>query len=174
VTLWRQAAAAVVALLMAGCASLPRPAADGAALSGRMTVRVESDPVRSLTAAFELGGDADRGQLVLTSPLGTVLALARWSPDGATLATPDGTQAQPDLDTLAEQALGERVPLSAMFDWLRGRPWPHAPHAMLGQGAAGFDQLGWQVDLSRLAEGWVDARRAAPPAVSVRVRLDRG
>jgi outer membrane lipoprotein LolB len=170
----RRGFAAALALLVAGCASVPRPAPDAAALSGRMTVRVESEPSRALSAAFELGGDADTGQLVLTSPLGTVLALARWSPQGATLTTPDGTQAHGGLDALSEQALGERVPLAAMFDWLRGRPWPRAPHQPAADGTAGFDQLGWHVDLSRLPEGWLQARRDAPPVVNVRVRLEGG
>jgi hypothetical protein len=37
---------------------------------------------------------------------------------------------------------------------------------------AGFEQLGWAVDVSRLAAGSVEARRATPPVVTVRARLD--
>ena len=66
-------------------------------------------------------------------------------------------------------ALGESLPLAALPDWLAGRPWPGAPHT---PGEAGFVQLGWQVSLARRSEGWIEARRAAPPAVLVRVKLD--
>ena len=34
-----------------------------------------------------------------------------------------------DLDALAAAALGEGVPMLALFDWLRGRPWAGAPSA---------------------------------------------
>ena len=91
-------------------------------LNGRLSVRVESDPVRALSAAFELSGDASSGALVLTSPIGATLAQAHWTPAEAVLETPGASHRYPDLDALAEQALGERVPLAALFDWLRGRP----------------------------------------------------
>jgi len=57
----------------------------------------------------------------------------------------------------------------ALIDWLRGRPWPGAP-SLASPG--GFEQLGWHVDLSRFAEGWVLAARERTPAISVRIRLE--
>jgi outer membrane lipoprotein LolB len=171
----RLRAAAALGLLaaLAGCASLKPPHAEGAqVLTGRLTVRVESDPVRALSAAFELSGTAREGAMALTSPLGNTLAQARWKPDDVVLETPGSQQRYPDLDTLAERALGERVPLAALFDWLRGRPWAGARSEALGNGEAGFAQLGWRVGLARYTEGWVEARRDAPPAVTMRARLD--
>jgi hypothetical protein len=38
---------------------------------------------------------------------------------------------------------------------------------------AGFRQLGWTVDLSRFDEARILARRDAPPAVTVQVKLDK-
>jgi outer membrane lipoprotein LolB len=67
--------------------------------------------------------------------------------------------------------LGETLPLAALFDWLRGRPWPGAPSRPVAA-PPGFEQLGWRVDLARFAEGQVDARRDRAPAVNVRARLD--
>ncbi len=169
----RIAAALGALAMLAGCAALQTPHAEGAqVLTGRLSVRVDSEPVRALSAAFELSGNSRVGALALTSPLGNTLAQARWKPEEAVLETPGSLQRYPDLDTLAEQALGERVPLAALFDWLRGRPWSGARSEPLPDGEAGFSQLGWRVGLARYAEGWVEARRAAPPAVTMRARLD--
>jgi outer membrane lipoprotein LolB len=129
----------------------------------------EGQPARNLSAAFELRGDAEHGELDLVSPLGNTLARARWAPGRAQLLTSDGATAYPDLEALARETLGEALPLGALFDWLRGRPWPGAPS---GATATGFEQLGWSVDLQRRAEGWIVARRDAPPAVTVRARMD--
>jgi outer membrane lipoprotein LolB len=166
------AAVATLGLLPA-CASLTPPHAEGSrVLSGRLSVRVDSDPVRSLSATFELSGDARAGALVLSSSLGTTLAQARWAPGEAVLETPSARARYTDLDSLAEQALGERVPLAALFDWLRGRPWAGAASEALPAGEPGFTQMGWRVGLARFTEGWVDATRGASPTVTVRAHLD--
>lgn len=160
-----------LALGLVACATpVPRSTPD---LSGRLAVRVAGDAARSLSAAFELTGNAQAGSLALTSPLGTVLAQARWAPGRATLQTPDGQSQHASLDDLAEAALGERIPLAALLDWLHGRPWAGAPALPLPAPATGFSQLGWQVDLARRADGWVQAQRdQPPPQVTVRARIE--
>jgi outer membrane lipoprotein LolB len=177
VTGLRRAAAVVAAAALAGCASVaPLPPATGETLSGRIAVNVEGSagaPPRALAASFELQGDARDGRLDLASPLGTMLARARWSSGRAQLATPQGTTQFDDLDTLAREMLGESLPVAALFDWLRGRPWPGAPSRGAAPPAAGFAQLGWEVDLARFDDALVAARRDAPPVVTVRARLDR-
>jgi outer membrane lipoprotein LolB len=160
-------------LVFAGCATLPaEPPADAPRLAGRLSVRVDAEPVRAVTADFELRGDARRGLLLLSSPLGAAMAEARWSPNFTVLLSPEGRYQFPDLDEMAAQTLGERLPMAALFDWLRGRPWAGANHATLPPPGAGFEQLGWQVRLDRWADGFVEARRAAPPVVTVRARLE--
>lgn len=165
----RLVAHAVTAALLAGCASLNPAAVEGEALSGRLSVRVEGDAERSFNAAFELAGSPERGSLSLNTPLGTMVAQADWSGGQVRLRSREGERRYPDLDSLSEEALGERVPLAALFDWLRGRPWPGAASIA---GPRGFAQLGWEVDLSRYGEGWVLAERKLPPVVTVRARLD--
>ncbi len=128
-----------------------------------------SQPAQSMSAAFELQGDGSHGELRLFSPLGTRLVTASWSALGAQLSTPEGARSFDSLDALAEQALGQSVPLAALPDWLAGRPWAGADHQL---GPEGFEQLGWQVTTLRLAEGQLDARRAAAPSVLLRVRLE--
>ena len=172
-TLRRAAAVLAAALLLAACASVPRaPLGGEPPLAGRLAIKVESEPPRNLSAAFELEGDAQRGRLALTSPLGTTLGEATWAPGQAQLKSGSEQRDYADLDDLAEQALGERIPLAALFHWLRGRPWPDAPSQPLPGGEPGFTQAGWRISLARRAEGWVEARREAAPVVTVRARLD--
>jgi len=176
------AAGLAVLTLLAGCASVPpavpapptptpaQPTAEP--ITGRLALQVEAhadQPARHYGSAFELHGDAQAGALMLSSPLGTTLAQAQWQPGEVRLATTEGERRHADLDTMVRELFGEALPLAALFDWLRGRPWSGAPSEAT---VTGFDQLGWRVDTARHTEGWVLLRRAQPPAVSVRVRLD--
>jgi len=188
----------VVALALTGalaaCTTVPPapPAGTGDVLSGRLALRVEpvaNEAPRSLSAAFDLRGDSRAGSLGLSTPLGSMLAQARWSPSEVVLTTPRETRRFMSLDELTRESLGESVPIEAWFDWLRGRPWPGAPSlsADIAAGAsadaapaapsepqpASFRQLGWRVDLSRFGVGTITAIREAPlPTVTVRIRLD--
>ena len=162
--------ALTAAALLTACASTPPPAAgEPQWTSGRLSVRIETDPVQNVSAGFELRGDGQSGELRLNTPLGTRLAAARWSPGSAVLADSQGEQRYASLDDLSRRALGEALPLAALPDWLAGRPWPAAPHRVNAQG---FEQLGWQVRLDRRADGFIEASRAAVPAVNLRVKLD--
>jgi outer membrane lipoprotein LolB len=166
-------------MLLGACAVVTPADPDGSAdmLSGRLAVRVDgadNAAARSLSASFELRGDAASGRLNLSSPLGSVLAQARWSPSMVVLATPQGETRFADLDALTCQMLGESLPIAALFDWLRGRPWPDAPStATVAPAEPGFEQLGWVVNLARFDDAWVIAQRASAPVVTVRVKIDR-
>ena len=166
----------MVAALLALTACATPPAllpGEPAWTNGRLSLRVDATPERiaqSLSVAFELRGGANSGELRLTSPLGTQLAAARWAPGTASLRTSEGERSYDDLDALSRQALGESMPLAALPDWLGGRPWSGAAHRLQ---PGGFEQLGWRVQTARLAEGWIEATRHAPPAVHLRVKLDR-
>jgi len=166
------APAVLLALLSVGCATRPTTPADAAWTSGRLSVRVDAAgdaPARSVSAGFELRGDGERGELRLSTPLGTLLAAARWSPGEAVLSTPGRQTRFADLDALSREALGEVLPLQALPDWLGGRPWPGAPSSPAGEG---FEQLGWRVNLAGHRDGWVEAVRDAPPVVTLRARLE--
>jgi outer membrane lipoprotein LolB len=164
---------------LSGCAT-PRPpglADDAPRIGGRMALKVsahQSAPQRNLNAQFELLGDAAAGELRLVSAIGTTAARAAWSAGQVTLTTGDGTKRFASLQAMAQEALGEAVPVQALFDWLRGRPWQaaDAPSAQVA-GEARFVQQGWAVDLSRYSEGWVTITRDAPPAVNLRVIVER-
>lgn len=166
-------------MLLTGCASLKPsdelPLAD--LLAGRMSVQVaatDSLEGHSLTAAFELSGTPDRGRLDLNSPLGSTVARAHWNGESVVLDTPQGQTVHPTLADMTRAVIGEELPVPALFDWLRGRPWPGAESTFaVAPEPAGFQQLGWTVDLSRFSESRIYARRSAPPVVTVQVKLDR-
>jgi outer membrane lipoprotein LolB len=168
----------VVAIGIAGCAT-PRPpglAADAPRIGGRMALKVsayQGAPQRNLNAQFELLGDAAAGELRLVTALGTTAALAAWSADEVTLTTGDGTKRFASLQAMSQEALGEAVPMQALFDWLRGRPWSATGAPSAEGGDTRFVQQGWAVDLSRFGEGWVTITRDAPPAVNLRVIVER-
>ena len=163
-------AALALSVVLVACATPPRQNAD---LAGRLAVRVEAHdgiPAQSVSAQFELRGDAVAGDLRLTTPIGSTVAQARWQPGSAELINAGATRSFASLDALAQGLFGPHLPLAALIDWLRGRPWPGAPNAVRD---GGFEQLGWQIDLTRFNEGWVLAARDQAPAVTVRARLDR-
>lgn len=167
----RRAAVLAVGAALGGCATVaPQSAAD---LAGRLAVRVDatpSTPSRSFSADFELRGDAERGLLRLAGPLGATLAEVRWLPGAAELSDNQGTRRFDALDAMTQELFGEALPLAALIDWLRGRPWPGAPSTRRDDG---FEQIGWRVGLAGFAEGLVTASRERAPAVSVRARLER-
>jgi outer membrane lipoprotein LolB len=166
----RRGALVAVATALAGCASVPPPVRPD--LSGRLSVRVEATattPSRSFASDFDLHGDASRGTLRLTGPLGATLAEVRWQPGQAELTDNQGTRRFDTLDAMAQALFGEPLPLAALIDWLRGRPWPGASSTRRDDG---FDQLGWRVGLTGFGDGIVSATRERTPAVSVRARLD--
>ncbi|MET0383351.1 MAG: lipoprotein insertase outer membrane protein LolB [Burkholderiaceae bacterium] len=177
---WR---AAALALWLQACATHPPPL-PGSVVSGRIAVRRDAAPAqeaRAVGGEFELSGNASSGQLILTSSIGVTIARARWSapapgtglPSRIELEAQGGTSQYPTLEAMMQDAIGDQLPLAAMFDWLAGRPWPGAA-AERAPGGAAFDQLGWRVDLSQFGPaGFIDAQRALPaPTLHVRVKLD--
>lgn len=152
------------AFFMAGCAQLPRAAAQDSAKSefwtGRISLQVQSEPVQSFSASFELKGRAERGELSLISPLGNVLGVLRWSPGEAVLDSGNGkVQRFASVDELMAQATGAAVPMDALFAWLQGD---------------NVAASGWSADLSRYPEGRISAKRSQPaPQADLRVVLDQ-
>lgn len=165
---------------LGGCATAPTPAASpsSSTIQGRLALKVAASaqvPERQFSALFVLSGDEQRGQLELNSPLGLTLALAQWQPGRVELRTPQETVVLSDLGTLAERTLGTRVPLEAVFDWLRGRAWPQSPHRITQGNPShllAFEQLGWKIDLRGYAEGALIAQRLEEPTITLQARWD--
>ena len=125
---------------------------------GRISVTVQSDPPRNLSASFSLDGDAHQGELNLFSPLGTTLATLQWNPTSTQWLQGSQQRRYDSMAHLTEETTGAALPMDAMFDWLEGRATPSP---------------GWQADLSALNQGNLVAKRVSPePFVILRIKLD--
>ena len=148
--------------LLTACMHAPRtPAgsAQAALWSGRLSLQVHSEPVQSFSAGFELKGSPEKGELLLSSPLGNTLLAARWTPLEAVLEEAGKTRRFSNIDALIEQSTGAALPVAALFDWLHGKP---------GQ------LQGWTADLEQMAQGHISAQRSKPlPRSELRIVLDR-
>ncbi|MBY0234612.1 MAG: outer membrane lipoprotein LolB [Burkholderiaceae bacterium] len=175
-----------------GCAGLPaKPVvvrAEGDVhLTGRLSIQVSSSTARPTggNVGFDLSGNPAAGQLELSTPLGSLVARATWGAGEVKLQTPEGERQFTDLDELSRELLGEAIPVAALFDWLQGRPWPQMSSRPLAQEQAGFEQLGWRIDLSGFdaagKQGVITAAKGAnagananssEPIVTLRARVE--
>jgi outer membrane lipoprotein LolB len=142
-------AVGLVLAALGGCATphvTPASAAtDTLAVAGRLSlVSGAPDAQKALYGGFrlELRG-ADSGEFEVFSPLGQMLARARWSPGQASLNDGRQTHTYASFDAMTRAALGVALPQAALQDWVRGKPTSSLPAQQLADGA--FEQLGWQV-----------------------------
>ena len=147
---------------LTACVQLPQASgslADKALWSGRLSLQVHSEPAQSFTGSFELKGSPASGELVLNSPLGNTLLVARWSPVEAVLYSSGQARSFSSIDALIEQSTGAALPVAALFDWVDGKA---------------TTLNGWTADLQKQTEGRISARRSSPlPQTELRIILDR-
>ena len=123
-----------------------------------MSLRVDDAPAQSFSALFDLRGDPRSGELTLTSPIGSTLGQARWSPGEAVLRNGAEVRRFDSVEALIEAATGAAIPVDALFAWLDGRDQPVA---------------GWKADLSQVGAGRLQAVRSAPqPTADLRIVFD--
>ena len=148
---------------LSGCAQPARQLqADSSAShhwSGRMALQVQDGQQQSFSAGFELQGQADRGTLLVFSPLGSTIARLQWTPAQASLQQGEQLTQSQSLPELIIKMTGSDIPVAALFDWLQGK---------------NTAVTGWQTDLSRISEGRLRAERFSPaPEASLRIVLDQ-
>lgn len=126
--------------------------------SGRLSLRVDSDPPQSFAALFELRGAPGQGELKLSTPIGSTLGLLQWSPTGASLQDGQRIQREASIDLLLARVTGAALPVDALFDWLAGRPTP-VP--------------GWRPQLAQVSDGRLQAVRESPqPTAELRLAFE--
>ena len=146
------------ALWLAGCAQpMPSTPAEENSWTGRIALQIDGQASQSFSAMFELRGTAQAGGLVLLSPFGNRIAQLDWKDGHAQLVSGQNTRTSDSLDTLLQDVTGTRIPVTALFNWLKGT-----------QASA----TGWQADLTGIADGRLTARRDDPqPTATLRIAL---
>jgi len=156
------AAAFAGAWLVAGCAAPGQPGTDASrpeSWSGRLSLRVDSEPVQTFAALFDLRGTPERGTLTLTTPIGSTLAQLQWSPGEALLKNGSETRRYGSVDELIQAATGAAIPVDALFGWLAGR---------------NETVTGWRPDLTQWSAGKLQAVRESPlPRSDLRIVFER-
>ena len=117
--MWR---ALGVVLLLAGCAQLETQAPRDQVfeLSGRLAAR-QGEEAFTGNVSWRHAGSVD--ELLVTSPLGQGVARIVRKEDAVVLTTAEPREYRaPDVELLTEQALGFRLPLKGLADWVLGRP----------------------------------------------------
>ena len=152
----RFAPAFALAALLGACASLSesgRPIPGGFELSGRVAVRHGKDAA-SGRIFWRHSDDAD--ELLITSSLGQGIARINRERDRFRLVTSDNKEYRADnAEDLTEQALGWRLPLAGLSDWVQARASPGRPAEMQGDVDKGLElrQDGWRVVYEEFREG---------------------
>ena len=146
------------ALWLAGCAQpMPSAPVEENSWNGRIALQIDGQASQSFSAMFELRGTAQAGGLVLLSPFGNRIAQLDWKDGHAQLVSGQDTRTSDSLDTLLQDVTGTRIPVTALFSWLKGT-----------QASA----AGWQADLTGIADGRLTARRDDPqPTATLRIAL---
>lgn len=124
-----------------------------------MSLRIDGDTVQTFAALFDLRGNAQTGELTLTSPIGSTLAALRWSPGEATLNDGRHIRQFASVDALIEAATGAAIPVTALFGWLAGR---------------NESVDGWKAELTQFDSGRLQATRETPlPRAELRIAFER-
>ena len=127
--------------------------------TGRISLLIQNEPPQSFAGGFTLLGNAQVGEMTLTTPLGNIVAVLRWQPGLAELDNGSQKRQYPSVEAMLEATTGAAIPMSALFAWLQGDQ-ATAP--------------GWLADTTRSAEGRINALRHTPlPQAQLRIVLDQ-
>ena len=145
-------------------------------LSGRIAVKYR-DEAASGNIAWRHGASDD--ELMLTSQLGQGIARIVRIGEEVVLTTADGReQRAADAEALTERALGFRLPLAGLADWVRGRPARSpapAPVRTLKNEAgrlAELEQSGWRIEYQEYAGDLPSRLRLTYPGLELRLAIE--
>jgi len=173
---FRLALAIAAAAALGACASLPeagRPLPGGFELSGRVAVRHGKDAASGMI--FWRHSD-DSDELLITSPIGQGIARISRERDQFRLVTGDNREYRArDAESLTEQALGWRLPLAGLSDWVQARASPGRPVEMRGDADQGLElrQDGWRVAYEEFRGGKPYRMRLTREDLEIHFIVDR-
>jgi outer membrane biogenesis lipoprotein LolB len=187
--LQRFAAAALVALALAGCATVS-PTDEGArpgvsadapfAMAGRLSARRGSE---GIAANFAWTHDGALDRIDFASPLGQVVARLEGDATGVRVERPGGESGvYPDWSTLTTTQFGVTIPVDGLSSWIRGAARPGAAFS-LERDTQGrplvLRQQAWEIvyaypdELADARPSRVTLRYPDSPPVEVRIVVDR-
>jgi len=172
----RFAPAFALAALLGACASLPDagPALPGGfELSGRVAVRHGKD---AASGKIFWRHSEDSDELLITSALGQGIARISRERDRFRLVTGDNQEYRAaDVESLTEQALGWRLPLAGLADWVQARASPERPAEVVGRAGDGLEirQDGWRVAYDEFREGRPFRLRLSREGIEIRLIVDQ-
>lgn len=164
------------AALLAACTSIPEPSLPppgGFELSGRVAIR-HGKEAASGGIFWRHSDDAD--ELLITSPLGQGIARINRERHQYRLVTGDNkVYRASDAESLTEQALGWRLPLAGLPDWVRGRASPGRPAETRREadGSLEVRQDGWRIAYEEFREGRPFRLRISREDLEIRLIVDR-
>jgi outer membrane lipoprotein LolB len=168
----RLAAALGVAALVAACAQFePRPP-DGPLefqLTGRLAARYEAESFTgNVTWSHARQGD----EMLISSPLGQGVARILRDAEGVVLRTAEPREYRAaDAETLTQKALGFRLPLVGLGDWVRARPADgqpfHIERSPEGQVRV-LEQQGWRIEYLEYEGARPKLMRLVYPGIELR------
>jgi len=127
-------------------------------LSGRIAARYRDDAFSGIVS-WRHAGEGD--DMLISTPMGQGVARIVRQGDAIVLTTSEGKEySDRDGEALTERALGFRLPLAGLADWVRGRPAPS------------LEERGWQVEyLERDEQGRPTRLRVTYPGVELRLAI---
>ena len=171
----RSALGFAAAALLGACAALPEAplSPGGFELSARVAVRHGKE---AATGRIFWRHSDDADELLLTSPLGQGIARINREHDQFRLVTGDNREYRAaDPESLTEQALGWRLPLVGLSDWVQARARPGRPAEMRGDADRGLDlrQDGWHIVYEEFREGRPFRLRLSREDLEIRLIVDQ-
>jgi outer membrane lipoprotein LolB len=172
----RLALCVATAAVLGACAALPEHGVappGGFELSGRVAVRNAKD---SGTARVFWRHSSNADEMLITSPVGQTIARIHRDDGVFRLETGDRKEYRaPDAESLTEQALGWRLPLTGLSDWVQGRASPDRPAEVTGGPGEGLNirQDGWKVAYEEFQDGKPSRLRLTREGIEIRLVVDQ-
>ena len=165
----------LLAVLAGACAQAPTapPAADAEfELAARLAVRYGSE---SFSGSLSWRHARSSDEMLISSAFGQGVARIVREGDGVTLTTAEPREYRAaDAESLTEQALGFRLPLAGLAEWVRARSSPSSP-ALTDKATDGrlrsLEQNGWKVEYLEYAAGLPSRLRLNYPGIELRLAI---